>query len=120
MKKLLSLSASLLLALSLNACGPTPNAADPADNNSGGNDGGATVDTDVSLGSISKAQYITLLNCYKTSAAIAANPQAAASIDAAINAVNNIPDATWNAAVQAGGAAYQAQFDAAIKAGCSL
>lgn len=103
---------SALLVGSLSAC-DNPAASDNA--NADGTDNSGT-STSAGVSSITKAQYIALLECYGSK-----SPESKAIIDQVKVNVNLIPDATWAAATAgAGGAAFQAQMDAALKAGCGV
>ena len=118
MKKSLPFSGLLCLALSLSACPSTeiPGGANsPEEGSATNNNSGTTTGGNASVGgsvSISKAQYVQMLQCLATK-----NTQMAAVVNAQIAAINAIPEASW-AAVSAN-AEYQTYLQQATAAACA-
>mgnify|MGYP003711035979 CR=1 FL=1 len=111
---------SLLLAaavISMVACSPTaaPNA--PTDGSTTDSTDGSGASADVSVGSITKAQYLTLLECALTRSG--ASAEAKVGIENIKASVNAIPDAQWNV-IAAANPAFSTQLNLAIQSGCSL
>lgn len=98
------------------ACSPTatPNAANP-DGTTTGND--STASADITVGSVTKAQYIQLLEC--ALAKSGASAEAKVSIENIKASVNAIPDAQWNV-IAAANPAFSTQLQLAVQQGCSL
>lgn len=120
MNKSLLFSGLLCLALSLSACpttgvpggANTPAEGSTTDNN---NNSGAAAGGNASVGgsaSISKAQYVQMLQCLATK-----NTEMSAVINAQIAAVNAIPEASW--AAVAANAEYQTYIQQATAAACA-
>lgn len=119
MKKSLLFSGLLCLALSLSACPTTgvPGGANSpgSENTEPGNNTGNTAGGNASVGgnvSISKAQYVQMLQCLATQ-----NTALAAAVNAQIAAVNAIPEASW--AAVAANAEYQTYIQQATAAACA-
>ncbi len=111
---------SLLLAvtvMSMVACSPTatPNAAtDGADSTTSD---GSSASADITVGSITKAQYVTLLDCALTKSG--ASAEAKVGIESIKASVNAIPDAQWNL-IAASNPGFSTQLQLALQSGCSL
>lgn len=100
---------SLMLALGLSACGPNPAGTGTGTGTDTGTGTGTGTGTSVGAGASvvsTKAAYIGFLNCVKAKYPV----EAQASLDAAIAAVNAIPDATWAQASVALTANYQTVY----------
>lgn len=103
---------SALLVGSLSAC-DNPAASDNA--NADGTDNSGT-STSAGVSSITKAQYIALLDCYSSK-----SPEVKPIMDQAKIGINLISDADWaKATAGVAGAGYQAHMDAALKVGCGV
>lgn len=111
MKNIILSSGLLLALLSLSAC-PAPNAADGTTNGSN-TSGNTTVGGSLQASSLTKVQYIQILQCAK-----AKNPAAAAAFEAQINAINSIPDSSW--AIIASQTQFQASLNLAVAEACGV
>ena len=113
-----------LLSLTLFACGPTPNTPDGGSNGSGDasanpsdNGSGTSAGANLTVGSITKAQYLMLLDC--AIARSGATAEARLAFENVKVSVNAIPDAQWNL-IAASNPAFSQQLQAAVQAGCSV
>jgi hypothetical protein len=112
---------SLLLAatvVSLVACSPTatPNAATDG-TGSTTSDGSTSANADITVGSITKAQYLTLLDCYATKSG--ASAEAKVGLESIKASVNAIPDAQWNL-IAAANPGFSTQLKLAVQSGCAI
>ena len=111
------LNALLLAAavMSMVACSPTatPGAADP-DTTTGDS---ASANADVTVGSVTKAQYLALLECAMTRSG--ASAEAKVGFENIKASVEAIPDAQWNVIASAN-PAFSTQLQLALQNGCSI
>ena len=107
---LLLLSTALI---SVMACSPTgaPNTT------TDGKTPGSTTDANITVGSVTKAQYLALLNC--SIAKSDASADAKLGFENIKASVNAIPDAQWNI-IAGANPAFSTQLQLALQNGCSI
>lgn len=111
------LSAALV---SVSACSAvdTPNAAsNDTKTPATGDNSGTTTDAKVTVGSITKAQYLTLLDCGLAKSG--ASAEAKVGFESIKASVNAIPDAQWNI-IAAANPGFSTQLQLALQSGCAL
>ncbi len=115
LKKILAFS----LFFSLAACAPgdAPNTPGAGDGNGDGSNASGTVSGDLTVSSVTKAQYLQLLDCAIARSELSAEQKV--GLENVKTSVRLIPDAQWNA-IAAGNPGFATQLQLAVQQGCSL